>query len=110
MVPAQNSSGGKVKLSAISKHGEPALSTLLITGARPAVQTAHLRSDPTSQWLTRLRERSGWQTACVALVNKNLRIAWAMLTRGTRLDPQHRPTAPARGGAAAQPHPVASPA
>ena len=71
------------------------------------VQVAHLRSDPTSQWLARLRERSGWQTACVALVNKNLRIAWAMLTRGTPTDPQHRPVAPARG-AAAQPRPVAS--
>jgi hypothetical protein len=47
----------------------------------------------------------------VALVNRNLRIAWAMLTRGTPFDPQHRPAAPARGGAAAaQPHPVASPA
>jgi transposase len=109
VVPAQHSSGGKVKLSGISKHGDPALRTLLITGARSAVQTAHLRSDPTSQWLTRLRERSGWQTACVALVNKNLRIAWAMLTRGTPFDPQHRPTAPARG-AAAQPQPVALPA
>jgi hypothetical protein len=30
----------------------------------------------------------------VALVNKNLRIAWAMLTRGTPFDPQHRPAAP----------------
>jgi transposase len=110
VVPAQHSSGGKVKLSGISKHGDPALlRTLLITGARSAVQTAHLRSDPTSQWLTRLRERSGWQTACLALVNKNLRIAWAMLTRGTPFDPQHRPTAPARG-AAAQPQPVALPA
>jgi transposase len=109
VVPAQHSSRGKVKLSGISKHGDSALRTLLITGARSAVQTAHLRSDPTSQWLTRLRERSGWQKACVALVNKNLRIAWAMLTRGTPFDPQYRPTAPARG-AAAQPQPMALPA
>jgi hypothetical protein len=105
----QHSSGGKVKLLGISKHGDPALRTLLITGVRSAVQTAHLRSDPTSQWLTRLRERSGWQIACVALVNKNLRIAWAMLTRGTPFDPQHRPAAPVRS-AAAQPQPVALPA
>jgi transposase len=108
VVPARPSSGGKAKLSGIGKHGDPALRTLPITGARSAVQTAHLRTDPTSRWRTRLRERSGWQTACVALVNKNLRIAWAMLTRGTPFDPQHRPTAPARG-ATAQPQPVASP-
>jgi hypothetical protein len=74
------------------------------------VQTAQLRSDPTSQWLAQLRERAGWQKACVALANKNLRTAWAMLTRGTPFDPQHRPTAPARGAVAAQPHPMASPA
>ena len=75
VVPARHSNGGKVKLSDISKDGDPALRALLITGARSAVQTAHLRSDPSSRWLARLRERAGWQTACVALVNKNLRIA-----------------------------------
>jgi transposase len=66
VVPARHSTGGKVKLSGISKHGDPAPRTLPITGARSAVQSAHLRSDPTSQWLTRLRERAVWQTACVA--------------------------------------------
>jgi transposase len=66
VVPAQHSTGGKVKPSGISKHGDPALRTLPITSARSAVQTAHLRSDPTSQWLAHLRERAGWQRACVA--------------------------------------------
>jgi hypothetical protein len=91
VVPAQHATGGKVKLSDISKHGDPALRTLLITGARSAVQTAHLRSDPISQRLTRLRERAGWQEACVALVSKNPRMAWAMLTRATPFDLQHPP-------------------
>jgi transposase len=91
IVPSQHSTGGKVRLGGISKHGDPALRTLLITGARSAVQSAHLRQDPISQWLTKLRERCGWQKACVALVNKNLRIAWAMLTRGTVFDPAYQP-------------------
>jgi transposase len=56
VVPARHSTGGKVKLPGISKHRDPGLRTLPITGAHSAVQTAHLCSDPTSQWLTRLRE------------------------------------------------------
>jgi transposase len=87
VVPAQHSTGGKVKLSGIGKHGDLALRTLLITGARSAVQTAHLRSDPISQWLTRLRERAGWQKACVALPAQRQR---------TALTHRHPPSPPNR--------------
>ncbi len=51
--------------------------------------------DRLSKWLHALRERSGWQKACVALVNKNLRIAWALLTRGECFDPDLVPAKPA---------------
>ena len=94
VVPSQHSSGGKARLGGITKHGQPELRTLLVTGARSAVQTAHLRDDRISRWLTELRERAGWQKACVALVNKNLRIAWAMLNRGECFDPNHVPAMP----------------
>jgi hypothetical protein len=53
------------------------------------VLTAHRRSDPISQWVQALRERSGWQKAAVALANKNARILWAMFTRGVEFDPRH---------------------
>jgi transposase len=94
VVPSQNSSGGKTRLGGITKHGQPGLRTLLVTGARSAVQTAHLRDDRISRWLTDLRERAGWQKACVALVNKNLRIIWAILNRGECFDPNHVPQMP----------------
>ena len=41
------------------------------------------------QWLTALRERSGWQKGAVALANKNARILWAVMTRGDAFDPNH---------------------
>jgi hypothetical protein len=51
--------------------------------------TAHRRKDRISQWVLELRERIGWQKAVVALANKNARILWAMLTRGTPFDAGH---------------------
>jgi len=57
------------------------LRMLLIQAARSAVLSADKRSDPISQWVQRLRERSGWQKAAVALANKNARILWAVLAK-----------------------------
>ena len=62
---------------------------LLIQAARSAVLSAHKRSDPISNWVQRLRERSGWQVAAVALANKNARILWAVMTKGLDFDPFH---------------------
>ena len=36
-----------------------------------------------------MRERSGWQIAAVALANKNARILWAMMTKGSAFDARH---------------------
>lgn len=47
------------------------------------------RDDPTSRWLKALKERVGWQKACVAMANKNARILWAVMTREQGFDPQH---------------------
>jgi transposase len=89
--PSQNSSGGKVNLGRITKRGDTYLRTLLVQGARSAVQTAHQRSDRLSRWLLALRERRGRQKAAVALGNKNARFVWAVLTRGECFDPGHGP-------------------
>ena len=63
--------------------------SLLIQGAKSAVQTAHRRDDPISKWVHHLREKSGWQKAAVALANKNARILWALLTKGVIFDARH---------------------
>lgn len=89
IVPSQNSSGGKTSLGRITKRGDEYLRTLLIQGAKSAVMSAHKRADPTSLWLVQLRQRIGWQKACVAMANKNARILWAVMTREQQYDPRH---------------------
>ncbi len=84
---AWGGSGGKSKLSGITKRGDTYLRTSLIQGAKSAVMTAHRRQDRISAWANALRERSGWQKAVVALANKNARILWAVMTRGDAFDP-----------------------
>ena len=89
LTPRQNSSGGKNSLGGITKRGDMYLRSLLIQGAKSAVLTAHKRDDPISKWLHQLREKSGWQKAAVAMANKNARILWAMMTKGSSFDPRH---------------------
>jgi transposase len=89
LVPSQNSSGGKASLGRITKRGDDYLRTLLIQGAKAAVMSAHKRDDPISRWLVQLKERIGWQKACVAMANKNARILWSVLTREKAYDPNH---------------------
>jgi len=89
LVPSQNSSGGKTSLGRITKRGDEYLRTLLIQGAKSAVMSAHKRGDWTSKWLVQLKDRIGWQKACVAMANKNARILWAVMTRQKGYDPQH---------------------
>ncbi len=94
LTPRQHSSGGKNSLGGITKRGDTYLRSLLIQGAKSAVMTAHKRSDPTSLWVTALRERAGWQKAAVALANKNARILWAVMTKGEAFDARHVRTKP----------------
>lgn len=89
IVPSQHSSGGKTNLGRITKRGDDYLRTLLIQGAKSAVMTAHKRDDPISKWLVQLKERVGWQKACVAMANKNARILWAVMTREQTYDARH---------------------
>jgi transposase len=83
LTPKQHSSAGKVKLIGISKKAaNKRLRAVLIQGARAYV---HRLKEPKSfkdRWLKELIERAGTGKAAVALANKNVRTAWAMLTRG----------------------------
>jgi transposase len=89
LTPKQNSSGGKTKLGGITKRGDVYLRTLLIQAAKSAVMTAHKRDDPISKWLAELRDKAGWQKACVAMANKNARILWAVMTKDTVFNARH---------------------
>lgn len=82
LVPGQHSSGGKSKLLGISKRGDTYLRTLLIHGARAVLKTAQNKDDRLSQWLQSLCSRRNKNIAAVALANKTMRMAWALLVSG----------------------------
>lgn len=81
LVPNQHSSGGKERLGRISKRGDTYLRTLLIHGARAALNACASKEDHRSRWVQSLSQRRNRNIATVALANKNARIAWAVLSR-----------------------------
>lgn len=86
-VPRQHSSGNRQILMGISKRGDKHLRTLLVHVARAVVRVAAGGSDLFSRWVNALRERRGVNRTIVALANKNARIIWAMLRRGSGFQP-----------------------
>ena len=78
LAPRQNSSGGKVRLGAISKKGDVYLRRLLINGAQAVLNSRRGKTDP---WLVRLLGTKPRLVAAVALANKMARIAWAVMVR-----------------------------
>ena len=83
LVPRQHSSGNKTRLFGISKRGDRHLRTLLIHGARAVVQTSAARNDAQSAWIRDLQARRGAAKTIVAVANKNARIIYALLKKGT---------------------------
>ena len=81
VVPKQHSSGGKISLLGITKKGDCHLRALVIHGARAVVNAAKKKSDKLSMWINELVERRGKNKATVALANKLVRIAWAIVTK-----------------------------
>jgi transposase len=81
LTPREHSSGGKQRLGGISKQGDTYVRTLLIHGARAALNAAANKTDPRSRWVTALAARRNKNIATVALANKNARIAWAILAK-----------------------------
>jgi transposase len=82
LVPRQHSSGGKQRLGHITKGGDTYLRTLLIHGARAALNASTKKTDSRSRWIQSLATRRNRNIATVALANKNARIAWAVLCKG----------------------------
>ena len=82
LTPRQHSSGGKNRLGRISKRGDKYVRTLLIHGARAALNAAKNKEDGRSRWVMGLAARRNKNIATVALANKNARIAWSILSRG----------------------------
>jgi transposase len=79
LVPRQNSSGGKQRLSGITKRGDTYLRTLLIHGGRTVVQHATKKQDKRSLWIANKAKTRGRNKAAVAVANKNARVIWKIL-------------------------------
>lgn len=99
LVPRQSGSGGRVRLLGISKRGDPYLRTLLIHGARAVITHGSRPGRTLDPWISELLRRRPKNVAIVALANKMVRIAWALLAHGRSFDRSwsqaHKP-APAR--------------
>jgi transposase len=81
LVPRQNSTGGKERLSSISKQGDRYLRRLLVLGALSVIKVARARPDK-YPWVVALLARRPTKLVAVALANKMARIAWAVLAKG----------------------------
>jgi transposase len=86
VTPRHSGTGGKNRIYGITKCGNSYLRSILIHGARAVVSRAKHKDDPLSQWVTEIAERSHTNVAVVALANKTMRVAWAMLRNGTDYD------------------------
>ena len=86
LTPRQHSTGGRTVLGRITKRGDAYLRTLLVHGARSALQTAHRRHDRLSRWMVATEQRIGYHKTLVAIANKHARILWALLAKGTAFD------------------------
>jgi transposase len=81
MVPREYSTGGEQKLLGISKRGNSYLRRLFVQGARVVMQYRTKQTPGLSCWLSRLMARTHQNVAVVALANKLLRMAWAVLCK-----------------------------
>ena len=88
LTPRQHSSGGKDRMLGISKRGDSYLRSLLIHGARSAIYAARGKEDRLSQWVVSVATRRHPNVAAVALANKTVRMAWAMLRYETDYNPE----------------------
>jgi len=86
VTPKQYSSGGKVSMKGIDKvGGNKVLRANLFMGARAVIKA--LPDKPRTskeQWLIALIKRVGEKRACIALANKTVRTAWALLASGEK--------------------------
>ena len=82
LVPRQCSTGGKSTLLGISKRGDVYIRKLLIHGSRSVLNWVDRKDDRTSLWAKELKARRHKNIASVALANRIVRVAFALLKRG----------------------------
>ncbi|CAN5711378.1 hypothetical protein BH23GEM9_BH23GEM9_17760 [soil metagenome] len=95
LTPRESSSGGRRRLGAISKQGDPYLRMLLIHGARSVLNAATRTANadkPVTQlqaWALERASTTHRNKAVVALANKMARIVWAVWRHERVFDGNH---------------------
>ncbi|WP_283130228.1 transposase [Enterovibrio norvegicus] len=91
LTPKQHSSGGKERIGHISKrNADKRLRSILFQGALSVISSVIKRPARTTkeQWLKALIERRGKKVAAIALANKTVRTAYALLKSNSEYQPQ----------------------
>jgi transposase len=90
VTPTQHSSGGKAKIGRIPRRRGGALRRNLFLGARAVVSKLKHREPKTEkeQWIKALLQRKSVKCAAIALANKTVRTAYAMLKKGSTYQPK----------------------
>ena len=86
LTPLQHSSGGKTKLGSIGKSVKNvSLRSYLVNGAMSVINQVNRREPRTKKekWIKQLLERKSKKCVAVALANKTVRTAFALLTQGS---------------------------
>lgn len=89
VTPKQHSSGGKVYMTGINKQGgNKELRAALYQGALSVISRLPAEPQTAKQsWLLELVKRAGVKRTCIALANKTVRTAWALLATGNPYEP-----------------------
>ena len=87
VVPGEHSTGGKQKLTGISRRGNKYLRRLFVQGAQTVLLRKEKQSTGLSTWLIDLTSRKRKQVATVAMANKMARMVWAVLSKGETYRP-----------------------
>jgi transposase len=96
LVPGENTTGGKRRIGAITKKGNPYLRSMLVQASWSLARTASA-DDPLRVWFEAIAERRGKRIAVVALARKLAGVLWALWRKDTVYDPQSHGQRSARG-------------
>jgi transposase len=97
LTPKESSGGNRRKLGRIGKRGDPRLRTLLVRGARSALNAAIMKLNAgkgltrLQRWAVGLAGRVGHDKAATALANKLARVAFAVVRQGRDFDGDFMP-------------------
>jgi len=94
LVPRQYSSGGKTILGHIPKRGNSYLRRLFFMSSMSLIISKSKHR--LTRWAHKLLRRKPYRVAVIALANKLVRIAWAILVRGGEFRAKARGPLPAR--------------